>query len=108
MSGDLVGNTQRADEIMAEYLEKVQCKIRPAELLDDDPIAEPLPNLKANFTTDELIKTIHKLKRGKASGVDDIPAEYWKAIATDPGGLEWITDICNKCWKEEGVPEEWE
>eukprot|EP00959_Pyramimonas_sp_CCMP1952_P162165 3390511-Pyramimonas_sp.AAC.1 len=71
--GDLVDNTQRAGT-MAEHLEKARWKIRPAELLDDDPIAEPLPVLEADFTTDEVGKTMRKLKRGKASGVDDTPA----------------------------------
>ena len=66
-----------------------------------------MPVSEADFTKEEVGKAVKKLKRGKASGVDDIPAEYWKAIATDPGGLEWITDLCNKCWNEEAVPEDW-
>eukprot|EP00959_Pyramimonas_sp_CCMP1952_P252126 5268026-Pyramimonas_sp.AAC.1 len=101
MSGKLVENTQRA-ETMAEYLEKVQRKGRTAELLDVSP-GDYLPASEADFTKEEVGKAIEKLKRGKASGVDDVPAEYWKAIATDPGGLEWITNVCNKFWNEEAV-----
>ena len=106
MSGELVESTQRADT-MAENLEKVQWKVRVAQLVDDDPIGDPLPALEEIFTTEEVRETIHRLKRGKACGMDDIPAEYWKAIATDPGGLEWITDLCSKSWNEEAVPEDW-
>ena len=50
---------------------------------------------------------MQKLKWDKASGPDGIPAEYWKAIATTSGGLQWLTTLCNACWKEKLVPTSW-
>jgi len=56
MSGGLVDSTQRADT-MAEYLEKVQWQVRVAQIVDDDPVGDPLPVLEAHFTAEEVSKT---------------------------------------------------
>eukprot|EP00959_Pyramimonas_sp_CCMP1952_P465103 9487707-Pyramimonas_sp.AAC.1 len=50
---------------------------------------------------------IRKLKWGKASGPDDVPAEHWKAVSQTPGGLQWITELCNATWAQQKVPEAW-
>eukprot|EP00959_Pyramimonas_sp_CCMP1952_P108844 2276055-Pyramimonas_sp.AAC.1 len=48
---------------------------------------------------------LRKLKWGKASGPDDMPAEHWKAASQTPGGSPWITELCSATWAEQKVPE---
>ena len=53
----------------------------------------------------ELEATIHSLKKGKAAGVDNIPAELVKA-----GGetiVNVLLDICNKIWTSGEWPKPW-
>ena len=77
-------------------------------LLHAIPCGGPrLPVEESAFTVREVGKTVRKLKWGKAAGPDDIPAEYWKAVSQTPGGLQWITDLCNAAWDERKVPDAW-
>eukprot|EP00959_Pyramimonas_sp_CCMP1952_P467445 9491620-Pyramimonas_sp.AAC.1 len=92
---------------MAEFLEKVQWKVRPATLVDTGSLGPPLHIPDDGFDVQEVGKAISKLKRRKASGPDDIPAEYWKALALDPQGLQWIATMVNTCWKAKQIPSEW-
>ena len=106
MDGVLVESTDRADA-MADFFEKVQWKVRPATLTDEPPLGDQLPVDEAPFSTQEVGMTISALKWEKASGPDDIPAEYWKSIAQTPGGLQWLTNLCNACWETGAIPENW-
>jgi hypothetical protein len=57
------------------------------------------------ITMDEVRVAIRKLKNNKAAGMDNILAEYLKN-----GGepmVTSLTNICNKVWKAEEVPEDW-
>ena len=55
-----------------------------------------------------MSESVCKLKNQKATGSDDIPAEYWKAVITDTDNLDWLVALCNKCWLAKAVPEEWQ
>ena len=92
---------------MATYLEQVQWKLRPANLIDNEALGPPLPVSEVAFTMQEVGKAIRQLKSGKAAGPDDIPAEYWKAISQTPGGLKWVTELCNTTWAAHKIPEAW-
>ena len=43
----------------------------------------------------------------EACGVDDIPAEYWKALCSREDAAELVLELCNACWREKSIPHEW-
>ena len=48
---------------------------------------------------------MHKLNDGKSPGIDDIPAEMWKASGEE--GVDLLWRLCTKIWKREEWPEDW-
>ena len=93
LQGDIVFSDQRA-ESMAEYFEKIQWRVRPSAILPDRPILWPQLEVDlGNITTAEVEKAVKKLKRNKAPGTDEIPPEFFKALATTPNGLKLIVDL---------------
>ena len=75
--------------------------------MDGPSLGEELPVNVHKFTEMEVEKVIVQLKQKRASGPDDIPAEYWQAVAETEDGITWITALCNKCWEHEEMPEDW-
>ena len=53
---------------------------------------------------EEVLYALRKLKNGKASGPDNIPA---KMLKSNNGIAEWLWDIVNKCWTEKNFPQDW-
>ena len=96
-SGNLCESNQWA-ETMAQHLETVQWKVRPA--------GPHLPVSMQPFTEAEIRAVVRKLKKRKAAGSDDIPAEYWQTITQVEAGIMWLTDLCNHCLREGAVPSE--
>uniref|UniRef100_W5MVX7 Reverse transcriptase domain-containing protein n=1 Tax=Lepisosteus oculatus TaxID=7918 RepID=W5MVX7_LEPOC len=54
----------------------------------------------------EVTTAINKMKSGKATGPDDIPAEVWKLLGTQ--GAAWLADLFNKITEEKAPPEMWQ
>jgi len=109
LSGDLVSSELRAST-MADYLEQVQWRVRPATLVPDTEPAlrEILPVCMDPFTQVELRKAIQKAKDGKSCKEDDIPVEFFKALAQEPGeALQPFLELCNRCWNEQSIPTDW-
>jgi hypothetical protein len=104
--GDLVDSDIWA-ETMAKHLENVQWCVRPAGLVDGAPLGPELPVQLGELSRVEVELVIKKLRRKRAVGPDEIPAEYWQALAYDERGLQWLTDLCNQYWREQGVPQAW-
>ena len=48
---------------------------------------------------------IHMLKGGKAAGHDNITAEMLRNMGEN--GLEMLTELVDKIWKEEKIPKNW-
>jgi len=105
-AGEIVESDQWADT-MADHFEKVQWCVRPAGLVDGPPLGNELPVLLSRFTADEVDRVIQKLKRNRASGPDDVPAEFWQAVSETSEGLAWVTALCNRCWTDEQMPDDW-
>ena len=55
----------------------------------------------------ELKATLRKLKKQKAPGTDGIPVDFWQTLASSDDALAVLLDLCNRCWRESGVPREW-
>ena len=67
--------------------------------------------IKANYkyqteeiTLEELRETIKKFKRRKATGPDELPMEAFKEM--DDENMILFTELLNKWWNEEDIPEE--
>lgn len=71
-------------------------------------LGSELPVKQEDFSEAEVKEAVIKLRKKRASGPDDVPAEYWQAVADTMDGLSCLTRLCNQCWNEEGLPQEWE
>ena len=109
MQGEVVESTQRADT-MAEYFERVQWAVRP---MTDIPTARACLGevLNVNLgpvTSEEISTAAGHLRKNRATGDDEIPGEFWRAIATEgTAGANWLTAFCNTCWRGKQVPTKW-
>ena len=57
-----------------------------------------------DFSIQEVIKAIKRMKNGKASGIDEIKTEHLKALNED--GLNKLTEICNEIYNTGYIPKE--
>ena len=109
IAGVLVCSEDRADTF-AEYLEKIQWKVRPA-VVDQEAaklLAEEMPVSMEPFTEVELQKAIRKTSTGKSTKEGDFPAEYFKALAAEPSSaLKPVLDLCNNCLCQRTISKEW-
>ena len=92
---------------MAEHSETIQWHVRPMGRVEGPPLGDLLPTCDTAFSEDEVKAAVRTLKRKRASGPDEIPAEIWQAVTDVPEGLTQLTDLCNQCWEEEKLPAGW-
>ena len=78
--GELVDSDHWANT-RAKHLEEVQWRVRPVSVVDGLAIGNELPVSMASFTEAEVHKVVKKFRSKKAAGPDDMPQEYFKAIA---------------------------
>jgi len=57
-----------------------------------------------NITHSEVTEAINHLKKGKAAGIDNIPA---KLLKTDTTTVNILHSICNKIWQSGVWPTQW-
>ena len=60
---------------------------------------------ESEFSMEELNGALKEAARGKAPGLDGIPAEFWQALAD--GGRGTLLSFYNRCWREEVFPDQW-
>ena len=53
----------------------------------------------------EIEVALKKMKSKKAVGPDNIPIEVWRCLGQS--GLRWLTDLFNKIWRSNTMPEGW-
>ena len=70
---------------------------------------EMLPITCDNIVYSEVYAAARKMKNEKASGVDDLPAEFGKVLLEDEHHpmCSWIIEFCNYVWHNRGIPAEW-
>ena len=108
IAGELVFSDARA-ETMAEYLEKIQWRVRPSALvLERQSIWSMLEVELGDIQVSEVYQAVKKLKYSKAAGCDNIAPEFFKALVSTSEELQLITDLCQLCWASKEVPYEWQ
>ncbi|XP_019263459.1 PREDICTED: uncharacterized protein LOC109241200 [Nicotiana attenuata] len=54
---------------------------------------------------EKVVKAMGKMSRGKATGPDEIPVEFWRYVGR--AGLQWLTGLFNVIFKTKRMPDEW-
>ena len=94
---------------MATYLDKVQWRVRPDAIVSSrPPVWQKLDVKLGKIESLEVKRAVDKMKKNKASGVDEIPAEFLKALVSTDDGLTVLVDLCELCWSSKEVPNEWQ
>ena len=108
LEGEQVRSEQRA-ETLAEYLEKIQWAVRPIEPLQHtDHLGPDLAVDDGQISEAEVAAAGRLLNQRRASGRDDIPPEFWKAVTVEGSdACQWAVALCQKCWDEGAVPDAW-
>ena len=110
MEGEVVASEMKA-ETLAEYFDKVQWCVRPVTHENDvaADMNEELPIDVGAIRMTELRYAAQKLKSNRASGIDDVPAEFWKIMLVDDehAASLWILEFMNMLWFRKLVPEHW-
>ncbi|KAM3216965.1 hypothetical protein P3L10_026408 [Capsicum annuum] len=57
------------------------------------------------FKVEEVRQAVRRMRRGRATGLDEIPAEFWKFVGE--AGLRWLTGLFNEIFKTAKMPEAW-
>jgi len=68
---------------------------------EDQPREGPVPPI----TRLEVTRALSKMKRGKATGPDDISSEFWKTCG--PAGTDWLTRLLNQVILQGQMPKSW-
>ncbi|XP_059315751.1 uncharacterized protein LOC132066460 [Lycium ferocissimum] len=58
-----------------------------------------------SIKVEEVKGVVRRMHRGRATGPDEIPGEFWKSAGR--AGLEWLTGLFNVIFKTAKMPEEW-
>ena len=106
--GEVVDTDMRA-EMLAEYYERVQWAVRPTTAsMRQHELSEELPVNMGPIQWTELKGAAMHLKNNRASGVDDLPGEFWRLILIPGSKLAlWALDFCQTCWQQRQVPSQW-
>jgi hypothetical protein len=105
--GNFVSSEQRA-ETLAEYLERVQWRPPPKpEDLDLGPSPGDLPMSNGDFTLNEVTRVLKKLRRGKASGADNVPPDFWSTLRNSTEAVSKLLSLMNACLRSAAIPAEW-
>ena len=94
-------------EGLANHLEHVQWKRRPGTCCPDrPPIFTSMCINCEDFENEELIVALKSLKKRKATGVDDIPAEFWQVCLDSEDLLQELLKFINLVWQTCEIPKQ--
>ena len=100
--GDVLSDEKEIKERWRSYFEKLLNEETPRTFFEVGAQNEGVTSM---VRRDEVKKALKKMKNGKATGPDEIPVEMWKALGEE--GIDLLTDLMQKIWKEERMPDEW-
>ncbi|XP_063381902.1 uncharacterized protein LOC134668350 [Cydia fagiglandana] len=85
-----------------EYYERLLNEEFPNE---DPTPCKPTYGPVPEIGSDEVKHATMKMKSGKATGPDEIPADLWKALG--PIGVAWLTKLFNIILATKNIPDSW-
>lgn len=92
-----------------EHFEEILDAVKQTQENDTDieeRIVDENRGHRKEIEQEEVEEAVRQLKRGKAAGHDRITPEMLKGLGKI--GMEILTDLYNKIWHEEKIPEDWE
>ena len=89
--------TREPHDGWGEYVDELNAVIR--EWLAGESVTSP------SFTFEELVKAIHRLKKGKSPGIDDYPPELF--IYAGEGVLMALLQLFNQIKTSREIPDQW-
>ncbi|PHT29926.1 THO complex subunit 4A [Capsicum baccatum] len=57
------------------------------------------------FKVEEVREAVRRMRRGRATGPDEIPVDFWKFAGE--AGVRWLTGLFNEIFKTAKMPEAW-
>ena len=97
--GKTLRRPQDITERWREHFEEISSSINSATaILAVDPVEGPVPPI----TPEEVWLAVTKTKNGKATGLDDIPSEFWRECGQR--GASWLSDLFNQVIKAKSMP----
>ena len=56
---------------------------------------------------EEVEAVLKRLRPNRAAGADDVPPDLVRALATQRSAVSCLTILCQQCWHEKAVPQQW-
>ena len=102
-NGKILSNEREIKERWKEYFEELLNTENERDAIEAiDKVEGP----EKNISMEDVKTAIRKMKIGKATGTSEVDTEMIKAL--EGAGIEWLTDILNKIWREEKIPDDWQ
>ncbi len=104
--GQLLTNPANVLERWKEYIEELYAKReKPEDIKIEDEDTVTCDSAGPDILDEEIEKAIKELKNNKATGDDDIPAEFLKQL--QPKAMREFKEICKKIYIEGKWPEDY-
>ena len=91
---------------LSPHFDEVLNRPAPSSVAGIDEETECIDNIEVGYITrDEIRNAMHKMKKGKAAGIDSITIELLRA-----GGdvtTEALYELFTKIWDKEEIPKDW-
>ena len=104
--GNLLTKDDEIRKRWGEHFDEVLNRPAPSSVADIDEETECIDDIEIGcITRDEISYAIHKMKKGKAAGIDSITIELLRA-----GGdvtTEVLYELFTKIWEKEEILEDW-
>ena len=104
--GNLLTKDDEIRKRWSEHFDEVLNRPVPSSVADIHEETECIDNIEVGYITrDEIRNAMHKMKKGKAAGIDSITIELLRA-----GGdvaIEVLYELFTKIWDKEEIPEDW-
>ncbi|XP_068084653.1 uncharacterized protein, partial [Anabrus simplex] len=100
--GDLLVDWKKARERWRSYFEKLSTEEFPHPPI---PTTSAIEGPVKEIDVTEVQAVLKEMKPGKATGPDDLPAEFWCSERWD--AAIWLTQLFNQIIKEGQIPSDW-
>ena len=98
----VLANPEEVRNRWKKCYEKLLNEENPRVVLED---GVPNQGVTPIVSRGEVKQALNRMKNGKATGPDKIPAEVWKSLGEE--GIDILWDLMKKVFEQEKIPEEW-